>query len=125
MKLFNITFGKPAKKTADKATQSLYDYFAQSKEVLGAFAVDEKTIAEKTREVFQRSVFDMKYEVVSHDERGRAITTQQYAFDESVREKAASSSENKSAISMKPCGRTMGTTRISVGVPARSLRKTP
>ena len=102
MKLFNITFGKPAKQTADKATQSLYDYFAQSKEVLGAFAVDEKTIAEKTREVFQRSVFDMKYEVVDHDEKGRTIATQQYAFDESVREKAASSAENKSAVSMSP-----------------------
>ena len=104
MKLFNLSFGGGAKPTPtlDKMEQSLYDHFAQSKSVLENFAVDEKSVAERTKEVFQRTIFDMKYEVVAYDEMGAAHTTSRFAFDESVREKAKTSAENKGIMSVSP-----------------------
>ena len=66
-KLFNL---KPSKKPAatDGAEGSLYDHFVKSKDILAQFGVDEKSIAERTKECFPRTVFDMKYETVSYDE---------------------------------------------------------
>lgn len=87
MKLFNLTSSNSKAKASDSAEKSLYDYFAQSKDVLGAFAIDEKTIQKKTEEIFQRSVFDMKFEVVDYDEKGEKSVSSQFAFDEDIRNK--------------------------------------
>lgn len=88
MKLFNLNFGGKSAPAPDAATKSLYDHFAQSKDVLSAFDVGEKSIAEKTAEVFQRTVFDMKYEIVTHDSQGNRSVKSAYAFDEDTRKKA-------------------------------------
>ena len=98
MKLFNLT----RTPKADKSTLSLYDHFAQSKNVLAQLGCDEKSIAERTRECFPRTVFDMKYETVSYTPQGERKELSQYAFDESVREAAAKSAENRAAMSVSP-----------------------
>ena len=100
-KLFNL---KPSKKPAatDGAEGSLYDHFVKSKDILAQFGVDEKSIAERTKECFPRTVFDMKYETVSYDEKGVRKVSSQYAFDESVREAAAKDKDNKTALSVSP-----------------------
>lgn len=99
MKLFNLTFG--AKKTPAQVSQekSLYERFKESRNVLEAFAIDEKSVAEKTREVFKRSVFDMQYEIVSHDEKGERRVDKAYAFDEATRQAASSTKSGVQGVS--------------------------
>lgn len=99
MKLFNLQKSKCEKNTPE---QSLYDYFAQSKEVLAQIGMDEKSVADRVKECFPRTVFDMKYETVSHDSKGNRKVESAYAFDEGVREAAAKSAENKNAMSVSP-----------------------
>lgn len=101
MKLLNLHFGKNATPSPDKATQSLYDHFAKSKEILAALDVDEKSIAQMTEEVFKRTVYDMKYEVVSFDSQGNKSITSSYAFDEATRNKA-SEAKKKLAPAISP-----------------------
>ena len=98
MKLFNLK-KSPA---TDNSEKSLYDYFAQSKDVLAQLGCDEKSIKERTAECFPRTVFDMKYETVTYDSKGNRSIKTSYAFDESVREAAAKDPENKSAMSVSP-----------------------
>lgn len=90
MKLFNLKRNKPAVPAVDAATKGLYDHFVNSQNILSQFAVDEKSIDEKTKEVFKRSVFDMKYEIVSYNEKGERKTDSAYAFDEATRVEAKS-----------------------------------
>ena len=50
-------FNRKTDKSADAQAQSIYDYFAKSKDVLSAFAVDEKSAGERMKEVFTRPLF--------------------------------------------------------------------
>lgn len=98
MNLFNIR-RKPEKGANE---QSLYDHFAKSKDLMAQIGCDEKSIAERTKECFPRTVFDMKYETVNYDKDGNRSVKSSYAFDESVREAAAKSKDNKGALSVSP-----------------------
>lgn len=100
MRLFNLH--KDKKPEMDGASKSLYDHFAESKAILDAFGMDEKSTRQKMKDVFPRSVFDMKYDVVSTAADGNQTVGQQFAFDETTREAAASSSENKASMSVTP-----------------------
>ena len=63
MKLFNL---KPTPKT-DKLEKSLYDHFMQSKDVLTQIGCDEKSVKQRMKECFPRTVFDMKYDTVTEE----------------------------------------------------------
>ena len=68
-------FNRKTDKSADAQAQSIYDYFAKSKDVLSAFAVDEKSAEERMKEVFTRPLFDEKMEIVRTAQDGSRSAT--------------------------------------------------
>ena len=76
-------FNRKTDKSADAQAQSIYDYFAKSKDVLSAFAVDEKSAGERMKEVFTRPLFAEKMEIVRTAQDGSRSATKGgiFAFD--------------------------------------------
>ena len=76
-------FNRKTDKSADAQAQSIYDYFAKSKDVLSAFAVDEKSAEERMKEVFTRPLFAEKMEIVRTAQDGSRSATKDgiFAFD--------------------------------------------
>lgn len=91
-------FGK--KKVEDGGAKSLYDYFAQSKNVLQAFDIDEKTANDRLKEIFPRTVFDMEYDVITVDAEGKRSVKTCRAFDGS--ETSASDKKKNKSLKISP-----------------------
>lgn len=75
-------FGKKEKVAAtDNNEQSLYSKFKQSKSVLAAMDMPERTERERFDDVFQRSAFDTACEIVSFNSKGEKSVEKVTAMD--------------------------------------------
>ena len=94
-------FNRKTNKGAEAQAQSIYDYFAKSKDVLSAFAVDEKSSQERMKEVFTRPVFDQKVEIVRTAQDGKRIETKGGVFAYDAADDADNKVTNDSAMALK------------------------